>query len=137
MGQGTEPVKVHAVEGVDRETHDTLPLFALPVVEIRSYRYAKNSVTFFSVVAHCSTSRFLELPVSRLSPQQHAAAAPVRQAAQGTTRLAELQYLLRYGGLKQACPLSWARARLLGAACFDCLRSRVTAVVYNCPAGQL
>jgi hypothetical protein len=51
------------------------------------------------------------LPVS---PQQHAAAVPVRQAAQGTTRLAELQYLLRYGGLKQACPLSWARERLLG-----------------------
>jgi hypothetical protein len=110
MGQGTEPVEIHAVEGVDRETHDTLPLFALPVVWIRSYRYAKNSVTFFSVVAHCSTSRFLELPVSRLSPQQHAAAVPARQAAQGTTRLAELQYLLRYGGLKQACPLSWARA---------------------------
>jgi hypothetical protein len=110
MGQGTEPIEVHAVEGVDRETHDTLPLFALPVVWIRSYRYAKNSVTFFSVVAHCSTSRFLELPVSRLSPQQHAAAVPARQAAQGTTRLAELQYLLRYGGLKQACPLSWARA---------------------------
>jgi hypothetical protein len=124
MGQGTEPVEVHAVEGVDRETHDTLPLFALPVVRIRSYRYAKNSVTFFSVVAHCSTScsttscstsRFLELPVSRLSPQQHAAAVPVRQAAQGTTRLAELQYLLRYGGLKQACPLSWrGRACLAG-----------------------
>jgi hypothetical protein len=115
MGQGTEPVEVHAVEGVDRETHDTLPLFALPAVRIRSYRYAQNSVTFFSVVAHsstsCSTSRFLELPVS---PQQHAAAVPVRQAAQGTTRLAELQYLLRYGGLKQACPLSWARERLLG-----------------------
>ncbi len=67
MGQGTEPVEVHAVEGADRKTHHTLLLFALPVVRMRSYRYAKNSVSFFSVVAHRSTSRFLELPVSRLS----------------------------------------------------------------------
>ena len=114
MGQGTEPVKVHAVQGVDRETHDTLPLFALPVVRIRSYRYAKNSVTFFSVVAHCSTSRFLELPVSRLSPTTACGGGTGEASGAGTTRLAELQYLLRYGGLKQACPLSWARTRLLG-----------------------
>ncbi len=114
MGQGTEPVKVHAVQGVDRETHDTLPLFALPVVRIRSYRYAKNSVTFFSVVAHCSTSRFLELPVSRLSPTTACGGGTGEASGAGTTRLAELQYLLRYGGLKQACPPSWARARLLG-----------------------
>jgi hypothetical protein len=67
MGQGTEPVEVHAVEGVDRETHHTLLLFALPAVRVRSYGYAKNSVSFFSVVAHCSTPRFLELPVSQLS----------------------------------------------------------------------
>jgi hypothetical protein len=113
MGQGTEPVEVHAVEGADRKTHHTLLLFALPVVRTRSYRYAKNSVSFFSVVAHCSTSRFLKLPVSQLAPQQHAATVRVKQAAQGTTRLAELQYLLRYCGLKQAC--------------FDCLRSRVAA----------
>jgi hypothetical protein len=67
MGQGTEPVEVHAVEGVDRETHHTLLLFALPAVRVRSYGYAKNSGSFFSVVAHCSTPRFLELPVSQLS----------------------------------------------------------------------
>jgi hypothetical protein len=52
MGQGTEPVEVHAIEGIDRETHHTLLLFALPVVRTRSYRYAKNPVSLFSVVAH-------------------------------------------------------------------------------------
>ena len=67
MGQGTEPVEVQAVEGVGRETHHMLLLFALPVMRTRSYRYAKNSVSFFSVVAHCSTPRYLEWPVSRLS----------------------------------------------------------------------
>jgi len=33
----------------------------------------------------------------------------MKQAPDGTARLAELQYLLRYGGTKQACPLSCAR----------------------------
>jgi len=67
MSQGTEPVEVHAVEDVDRETHHMLLLFALPVMLTRcSYRYAKNSVSFFSVVAHCSTPRCLEWPAPRL-----------------------------------------------------------------------
>ncbi len=64
MGQGAEPVEVHAIEGIDREPHHTLLLFALPVTRTRSYRYAKNSVSFFSVVAHYSTPRYLELPAS-------------------------------------------------------------------------
>jgi hypothetical protein len=85
-----------------------LLLFALPAVPVRSYRYAKNSVSFFSVVAHCSTPRFLELPVSQLSLLQHEVAAPVKQAPDGAARLAELQYLLRYGDMKEACPLSCA-----------------------------
>jgi len=63
MDQGTEPVEVQAVEGVGGETHHALLLFALSVMRARSYRYAEKSVSFFSVVAHCSTPRFLELPV--------------------------------------------------------------------------
>jgi len=55
MGQGTEPVEVHAIEGINRKPHHTLLLFALPVMRTRSYRYAKNPVSFFPVVAHCST----------------------------------------------------------------------------------
>lgn len=104
MGQGAEFVKVHAVEGVGRETHHTLLLFALPVTLIRSYRYTKNSVSFFSVVAHCPTSSFLELPVPRISPQQHEVGAPVKQAVERMTWPTESQYLLRYGSLRQACP---------------------------------
>ena len=96
MGQGTEPVEVHAVEDIDREPHYTLLLFALPIMWTRSYRYAKNPVSFFSVVAHYSTPRYLGLPVSRLSPQ-HEVAAPMKQTPDGAARRAELQYLLRYG----------------------------------------
>ncbi len=55
MGQGTEPVEVHAIEGIDRKPHHTLLLFALPVMRTRSYRYAKNPVSFFPVVTYCST----------------------------------------------------------------------------------
>ena len=83
MGQGTEPIEVHAIEGIDRETHHTLLLFALPVMRTRSYRYAKNPVSLFSVVAHYSTPGYLALPVARLSLQDEMA-APTKQAPDGT-----------------------------------------------------
>jgi hypothetical protein len=91
MGQGTEPVEVHAIEDIDREPHYTLLFFALPIMRTRSHRYAKNPVSLFSVVAQCSTPRHLELPVSL----QHEVAAPTKQTPDG--RFAGLQYLLRYG----------------------------------------
>ena len=85
MGQGTEPIEVHAIEGIDRETHHTLLLFALPVIRARSYRYAKNPVSLFSVVAHCSTPGYLALPVARLSLQNEMA-APTKQTPDGGAR---------------------------------------------------
>jgi hypothetical protein len=36
-------------------------------------------------------------------------AAPAKQAPDGAARFAELQYLLRYGAMKEACPLSCAQ----------------------------
>jgi len=83
MDQGTEPVKVHAFEGVGRETHHTLLFFALLVMRAGSYRYAENSVSFFPVAAHCSTPRYLELPVSRLALQQDGVPVPMEQANAG------------------------------------------------------
>jgi len=85
MGQGTEPIEVHAIEGIDRETHHTLLLFALPVIRARSYRYAKNPVSLCSVVAHCSTPGYLALPVARLSLQNEMA-APTKQTPDGGAR---------------------------------------------------
>ena len=78
MGQGTEPIEVHAIEGTDRETHYALLLFALPVMRTRSYRYAKNPVSLFSVLAHYHTPGYLALPVARLS-LQHELTAPTKQ----------------------------------------------------------
>jgi hypothetical protein len=77
MDQGTEPVKVHAFEGVGRETHHTLLFFALLVMRARSYRYAENSVSFFSVAAHLlhsEISRAAGFPaLLSAAPQRHPA----------------------------------------------------------------
>jgi len=84
MDQGTEPVKVHAFEGVGRETHHTLLFFALLVMRARSYRYAENSVSFFSVVAHLlhsEISRAAGFPA--LLQQQHGVLVPMEQASAG------------------------------------------------------
>ena len=100
-----------------------------------SYRYAKNSVTFFSVCSllHFEISR---VAVSRFSPTTACGGGTGEASGAGTTRLAELQYLLRYGGLKQACPLSWARARLPGRL-LRLLAVRRDGSCIDCPARQL
>ncbi len=104
MGQGTEPVEVQTVEGVGGETHHTLLLFVLPVIRSRSYRSPENSISFFSVVAHCSTPRFLDAG-GRLSYNSMVCWCrwSKRRMVQRVL-LAEVQYLLRYGGERPRVP---------------------------------